>query len=153
MKLWTNHPRCFLIDKITEIDPTKSLWWTYDDPGFRYREVLPILWDKLKTKHFLWCASCQGEYYRTPDQNDLVEWELDVIPSSVLAFFDVGVWDKIVHSKSDDWTALFVTEIAESLPKHIGALVAVPLSVMAVRCLGPSPPVKIYDKNGKLRHF
>jgi hypothetical protein len=118
IKLWTNHPRCFPIHSITEIDPTKSFWWTYDDPGFRYREVLPVLWGKLKTKHFL-----------------------------------CGVWDKIVRGKSDDWTALFVTEIAEPLPKHIGALVSVPLPIKAASCLGPSPPIKIYDKNGKLRQF
>ena len=75
MFLWTHHPSHFPVDTVTKIDPTRSYWWTYDEPGFRYREVWPKLCAMVGTDHFLWCCCTKGEWLRMTEEDDSVEWQ------------------------------------------------------------------------------
>jgi hypothetical protein len=138
LKLWTHHPSHFPVDTVTEINPAKSFWWDYDEPGFRYREVWPTLCEMLGTAHFLWCYCRHETWWRMTEEEDRVAWELDVLPSSILSFYSPQQWDKIVFSRSNDWTGLLLQR-STPLTEAVGALVALPLPPGSATCLGSLP--------------
>jgi hypothetical protein len=138
MQLWTYHRSNFPVDTISEIDSTKSFWWTYDEPSFRYREVLPVLWKLVGTKDFLWCCTERGGFMRMTEEDDVVEWELNVPATSVL-FYRELLWDEILHGKSDNWSDLILKDVTDPLPGRTGAIVRVPLPPNSATNLGPAP--------------
>jgi hypothetical protein len=85
MQLWTYHPGDFRIDAADlVIDPVRGYYWHYSAPGFRYREMLPVLQRRFGTDQFLWCYSIRGEFIRASEDHDVVEWALNVPDSQIL---------------------------------------------------------------------
>ncbi len=137
MKLWTYHPSTFrLDDPEARIDPTKGLYW--NDTTTRYRDVLPRLQVLLGTDQFLWCCTTKGCFIRPSKEIDLVEWELDVPPSEILAFYSVPVWEDIVHGRSEAWDNLVIKNV-QAANKDVDAFVRFPLKAGTLKCLGPLP--------------
>lgn len=136
MKLWTHHPDKFKVDDPDlMIDHTKGGYWHHEEKGFRYRDVLPVLVKRIGTDQFLWCCTVRGEFERVSEDVDLVEWELDIEYSQILAFYNVPIWDDLVSSRNDEWENL-VLDTGEA-DQNVGALVRVPLGPTTATRIGP----------------
>ena len=128
MQLWTHHPEAFKVDADDlRIDHTCGTFWNLECPGFRYRAILPKLFDLVGSNQFLWCCTRRGKFARTSEAHDLVEWELHVPESAMIAVFRVSVWEDLIWSLSDDWSNLILTERPTVAADDINALVSVPL--------------------------
>src|SRR5262249_39043968 len=115
MRLWTYQPGDFRIDTADlVIDPARGYYWHYRAPGFRYREMLPVLQRRFGTDQFLWCYSIRGEFIRASEDHDVVEWALNVPDFQILGLIRASVWEAIVRSQSDNWSNLFVTDGTEA---------------------------------------
>lgn len=143
VKLWSHHPSDFRLETASNVDYKKGKYWNSNDPNLRYREVLPLLHGRVGTDQFLWCCAVRGEFQRTAEEIDLVEWELNVPRSAVLAFYRASIWEDIVWGRSDAWDELFTGTETEAnvVSTKIGALVRFPLHPEWVTCHGP-PPVR-----------
>jgi len=140
MQLWTHHPSRFQIDAVDlVVDPTQGEHWHMEARNFRYRDVLRALCGRLGTSQFLWCCTRRGQFRRLIAECDLVEWELNVPESQILAFIRGRVWEDIVWSRSDDWGELIIEERPELADPYINALVRVPLLSEWVTCHGQLP--------------
>jgi hypothetical protein len=140
IKLWTHHPSDFRIDAVgIRIDPTQGQYWNYEKPGFRYREIAPVLWDKLGTDQFLWCCTQRGMFKRVLPDHDLVEWEIAAPPADVIAYVSSRVWEDLVWSKSDSWDRLIVPRPSAAGDPYIHAAVSFPVPVGCVTCHGQLP--------------
>ena len=124
-QVWTFHPSAFQLDDPgTVLDPTRGTYWSQDYPP-GYRKALSRLQEMLDTKSFLWCCMSWERYPRTSESIDLVEWELHVSPSEIVAFHDVQTWEDIIHKRSEDWDSLLVAEVGD--PDQVTTLVKFPL--------------------------
>ncbi len=147
MQLWTHHPSGFSVDDPDlVIDFRKGEYAkedTQDNKGFRYCNVLPKLHTRVGTTQFLWCCTKRGEYPRAMEDDDSVEWELNVLLTQVLTFYRVSVWEDIVWNRNDNWDRLLIpvgaTEPAGSQLNDLGALVRVPLDPNRAKCHGQLP--------------
>lgn len=135
IQLWTHHPTDFpLDDPSLRIDHTRGEFWRMKQRGFRYRDMLPILSDRLGTDQFIWCCTKRGKFQRMTEEDDLVEWELNVPAAQVLAVYRVQQWEDIVWSRSDNWEDLIHDfDLADYLGEDVGALVRVPLPARVAR--------------------
>jgi len=98
--VWTHHPHAFpLTAPDLVIDPTKGDNWNAKDPVYRdrYRRILRQLQELLGTTQFLWCCMEQGEFVRTTEEVDLVEWELDIPESHVTSLYRENVWEDLLR--------------------------------------------------------
>ena len=148
MQLWTYHPSDFRVD-----DPDLVVDYTkgkYAEPssqvnGFRYREVATKLHKRVGTTQILWCFVERGRYVRVTEDvdKDVMEWELNVPLTQILAFYRVSVWEDIIWSRNDEWEHLVIAveiEPPASRLSDLGALVRVPLSREWTTCHGHLPP-------------
>src|ERR1700687_2181663 len=110
------------------IDPAKGQYWCLQMPGFRYREALSKLQERVGTSQFLWCYTVRGSCIRPTEDVDLVEWELNVSESQILRFFRSHVWEAIVRSDSNGRENLFVVGKPE-LGEDIDAVVLAPVAL------------------------
>ncbi len=149
MQLWTYHPSDFRInDPNLEVDYKKG---KYSHPdiqvanGFRYCKVIPKLHEMVGTTQFLWCFTQQDQFARTYEDDDSLEWELNVPLTQILTFYREKVWEGIIISQNDDWDRLLIavgeTEPAGSELNDLGALVRVPLEPNQAKNHG-QPPVR-----------
>ena len=150
MQLWTHHPSDFPVDDPDlVVDYTKGKYADSSmegNNGFRYRTVLPELHKRVETSQFLWCCTERGSYPRVTEDVDknLMEWELNVPLTQILAFHRISAWEDLVWSRSDDWEELLI-EVGEIEPpandlSDLGVLVRVPLNPTWTTCHGPLPP-------------
>ena len=140
MKLWTHHSSTFRIDDPhLTIDASLGQYCQDEERDFKYREVLPQLWEFVGTDQFLWCCTVRDQIVRMTESIDLVEWEPEVPMSQIVAFYRVQVWDDIIRNRADNWDDLIISvEIDNDIAKpEIGALVRVPLLLDDVKRLGP----------------
>ncbi len=156
MRLFTHHPSTFnLSDPNQRIDWTKGTYWRYDAKGFRYKEVLPILLERLGDDQFLWCCSRRATYPRTGESIDLVEWEIN-LPLSEIVLISSPAWEGIVHSENDDWDSLILTGLTESeaASDDVCALVRFPVRPEALTCHGQLPARYLAGgENPAYKHF
>jgi len=132
MKVWTHHPSAFRID-----DPNVVIDWTLGTywrtmPG--YREALPILQRLLREDQFLWCCTKRGQFIRTTEDIDLVEWELTVNETDVLAYYHEPTWEELIRSRGD-WKSLLLPGPCQDA----GILAKCPPRPGIAVCLGPLP--------------
>jgi hypothetical protein len=75
------------------------------------------------------------------EEIDLVEWELVVPPSEILAFHSVPVWEDIVHGRGEQWQSLLVERTSDEMAarKDVDAWVRFPPKAGTINCLGPLP--------------
>ena len=141
MQLWTHHPSSFRLDALAlQIEPEAGQYWTHQDKNFRYREIARMLWESLGTNQFVWCCTLRGMFVRPTEDVDLVEWEINAPPATVIAYISSPVWENLVWSRSDRWDGLFINDPPVLGHKDIHALVAIPLQPDCVRCHGQLPP-------------
>ncbi len=142
MKLWTYHPSTFTVDDPNgKIDSKRGTYW--NDESLQYRTALPQLQQLLGTDQFLWCCTTTGCFVRTTEEIDLVEWELDVPTSEILAFYRVSVWEDIVHGRSAVWANLFIDNLSEveAANRDVGVWIRFPLISGSVTRCAPLPPL------------
>ena len=153
MKLWIYHPACFRVDDPNlQLDHTKGRYWNSPDLNLRkrYREILPKLHDLLGTRQCLWCCTVRGLFVRMTEDDDLVEWELRVPFSQVLAFYSIPLWEDLIYTRTDTWDGLILEQLGEAEAEHkdIGALVQFhQLHPGWITCHGPPKP--LYPKKGR----
>ena len=143
MQLWTHHHSSFAVDAPDiHIDPRQGDFWRQEQrPDFRYREILPLLWERLATDQFLWCCTKRGTYPRVTDDIDLAEWELNVPTKQIIKLYSGSVWLRLLAAPNDDdWAKLMITLEGANLEEDkIGALVSVPLPAGCAKCHGLLP--------------
>jgi hypothetical protein len=128
VQLWTHHPSHFPLDSADlVIDPTRGIHWQDERRNFRYRDRLNALHLLLGTSQFLWCFATRGGFTRYYESQDLVEWELNVPRSQIIAFFSGSIWEDLIWGRSDDWANLFIGSAAVRPNPDVQALVRVPL--------------------------
>ena len=139
--LWTHHPSNFCVDDPElVIHHTRGQYWQSSmGEGFRYGEVLSMLIERIGSDQFLWCCTVRGEFIRTTEEIDLVEWELNVPPPQVFSFFLTSVWEDLVWNRGNDWERLLINGPVEEGSEDVGALVRVPVEAKCVTCHGPLP--------------
>jgi hypothetical protein len=137
VKLWTHHPSAFRLDDLeARIDSTRGKYWKNKNLG--YRDVLPKLHKRLGTDQFLWCCTAKGCFIRLSEGVDLIEWELAVPTSEILAFYSVPAWEDIIRGQCQAWDGLFI-ESVQAGSEGVGAWVRFPPQVGTIKCLGPLP--------------
>lgn len=121
MKVWTHHPSTFPITSPDlKVDATQSVYYR----SWEYRDAIHELHRHLKGEtQFLWCLTTRNTFERHSQSIDLIEWELDVPMSQILAFYREDVWEEIYNGRSKDWAALITSSVSE----NVGALVRVPI--------------------------
>jgi len=142
VKLWTHHPSEFTVDDPNlVIDQRQGRYWKDCGRGFRYSEMLSKLCSRIGTDQFLWCCTARGQFIRMSACIDLVEWEINVPESQIVAFYRESVWETIVHGQSDDWDVLIIgsSDGITGAGDRIGALVRAPLRTEWATCHGPLP--------------
>ncbi len=142
MNLWTYHPSTFRLDNPdAKIDSTQGVYWNED--SLQYRKVLPRLQQLLGTDQFLWCCTTPGCFVRTTEEIDLVEWELVVPNSEIVAFYSVPVWEDIIYGRSSAWDDLVLEGLTEqrAATKDVGAWIRFPLRPDSITRFGPLPPL------------
>jgi len=135
MRLWTYQPRGFRIDDPQLIvDPKQGSYWT-DECWIRarYRQMLPKLIKMVGTDQFLWCCTAYYTWFSIPGR-PVVEWELNVPRSQILAFIREPVWDAILKGDDRDLASAVVVERPVQPDANVSALVRVPLLGEWVTC-------------------
>jgi hypothetical protein len=136
MQLWTYQPPDFPVDNLPlPLDPTQGRYWK---TVARYRQLLPLLRERIGNRQVLWCYTIQP---RCPnDIVALVEWEIHAPPDAVVAYLDGWVWEGLVQGTTTDWTGLFIDEPPTQGQESIQALVSVPLPPGCVKRCRLLPP-------------
>jgi hypothetical protein len=137
MQLWTFQPLGFPIDGPDLIvNPKLGSWWN-DESRIRagYQEMLPKLISMLGTDRFLWCCTAYYKWETTPDR-PVVEWEVNVPESQVLAYIREPLWDAILKGQGLDLASVIVSGPITP-DKEISALVRwPPLVLEGLTCHG-----------------
>jgi len=140
MQLWTHHPSHFRVDASDLIiDAKRGQYWADHGTNFRYRALHPVLCSKLGTDQFLWCCTIRGMFIRTIEAIDIVEWELNVPESHIIAYIRVSAWEALLRRRTDQWEDLIPSEIPRA-DKDINALVSLPLLSEWITRHGPLAP-------------
>jgi predicted HNH restriction endonuclease len=140
IRLWTYHPSTFNVDAPDlYVDHTLGKYWRHEETGFRYREVLPIFCAKIGTDQFLWCCQKRHCIVRMSEGMDVVEWELNIPSTDAIRFYRWEVWEKLIRSKTDDWSNLWVDDQSQAAADEIEPVVLLPLQPAWIRTHGPAP--------------
>jgi hypothetical protein len=146
MKLWTYHPKNFVIDRHDlVIDAARGGFWV-STAG--YRLAAPRLWQLVKTNQFVWCCTVPNSFSRTSAQHDISGWEIDRAHVDVLAFIDAWLWEEIIAGREQDWDGLLIDE-PDGGELGIHALVSVPMKSGAAVCHGPLPITTIREMTAR----
>jgi len=141
MQLWTHHPSAYRIDAPDlKVYPKRGQYWKMRENRFRYHEMASRLWKLLGTDQLLWCCTVRGEFKRPTEDMDLVEWEINAPPSTILAYISSPVWEDLIWTRTDDWSGLILKHAPLLGNKDIHGLVTVPLPPGGVKCHGSPPP-------------
>ena len=99
----------------------------------------------LGTDQFLWCWTTRGSRSFKEFCLLLLEWELDVPLSEILAFHSVPIWDEIVGGKSEAWDRLSIEKATAVAEENLAAWVRFPLRDCSIRCLGRPQDNRVHE--------